>query len=68
MNGCGKCQILKSKLDNNGMDYELINIDESETGREFIINSGFSSFPVLVNGDSIIFGNDTLNIAIGDLC
>lgn len=53
-NGCPKCKILKSKLDEKGLQYETSdNIQE-------VINLGFRTVPLLVVDDSIMDFNKAI--------
>ena len=56
--GCPQCNVLKTKLDNKGIEYELV------TDEDVMIAKGFMSAPILeVNGEVLPFkqANDWVN-------
>ncbi len=44
---CPKCLWIKSELQQNGMEAEIINIDHNEEEKQKIVEAGFLSVPVL---------------------
>ena len=56
--GCPQCNVLKTKLDNKGIEYELV------TDEDVMIAKGFMSAPILeVDGEVMPFkqANDWIN-------
>ena len=56
--GCPQCNVLKTKLDNKGIEYELV------TDEDVMIAKGFMSAPILeVDGEVMPFkqANDWVN-------
>ncbi|WP_405098105.1 glutaredoxin family protein [Oceanobacillus sp. FSL H7-0719] len=51
---CPKCLWVKSELQQNGIEAEIINIDHNEEAKQKIVDGGFLSVPVLeMNGEFI---------------
>jgi len=48
---CMQCNFTKKLLDDRGIKYEPINIDEQPEAREKLKREGFMSIPVLKNQD-----------------
>lgn len=44
---CPKCLWVKSELQRNGIEAEMINIDHNEQAKQKIIDAGFFSVPIL---------------------
>ena len=56
--GCPQCNVLKTKLDNKGIEYELV------TDEDVMIAKGFMAAPILeVDGEMMPFkqANDWIN-------
>lgn len=48
-NNCAQCKMTKKKLDDLGIAYELINVDEDEKERDYVKDVlGFRTMPVVV--------------------
>lgn len=43
---CSNCETLKNFLDNHGVDYNPVDIEENPEAREYVAGLGFSSLPV----------------------
>lgn len=51
---CPKCLWVKSELQQNGVEAEIINIDHNVEAKQKIVDGGFLSVPVLeMNGEFI---------------
>ena len=55
-NNCIQCKITKKLLDNEGANYQEINIDERPEMVEYVKNLGFTAAPVIKSGDIIFSG------------
>lgn len=62
--GCGPCKTVKYMLDKWGVDYEVKDVDEPENEVEW--SQYALSVPVLVEGDTVIVGQNIQ--AIRNLC
>ncbi|QPI17060.1 glutaredoxin family protein [Staphylococcus phage vB_StaM_SA1] len=57
-NNCAKCGFSKMFLNNKGIKYTEINIDEDESAKEELMSKGYQSLPVIDFGTEVIVGND----------
>lgn len=55
-NNCMQCKMTKKFLDQNGADFEEINIDEKPEKIEYVKNLGFSAAPVIEAGNVVFSG------------
>lgn len=55
-NNCMQCKMTKKLLDNEGADYQEINIDERPEMIDYVKNLGFSAAPVVKAGEIIFSG------------
>lgn len=53
---CPRCVLLKELLDDRGVSYECIDVDQDADARTFLIDSGLRSVPQLYTGDILIPG------------
>ena len=44
---CPKCMLIKSALNNSGVEYEIVNLDKNEEALNKIKALGFSGVPIL---------------------
>ena len=44
---CPKCMVAKMQLNNDGIEYETVNLDENEDVREELKDKGFLTTPIL---------------------
>jgi mycoredoxin len=53
---CGDCRMAKRWLDAHGIAYDYINIEEDESGAEYVmrVNKGYRSVPTIVFPDGSI--------------
>ena len=60
-NWCGDCRRTRHFLEQNQIDYRLINIDEDKVGEQFVIktNRGMRSVPTIVFEDGSILVEPT---------
>lgn len=49
--GCQYCAAAKEYLDKQGIEYRMIDISENEQAREWLIEQGYKSLPVIFAGD-----------------
>lgn len=62
-NNCASCSFTKRKLQELGVNYKEINVDENFEALEFLMECGFRSLPVVFNNDEpIITGGYAPNI------
>lgn len=47
--GCGNCNIAKSMLDRNNIEYSFIDVTENEEELELIKSLGYKQLPVIEN-------------------
>lgn len=57
-NNCSKCMFSKMFLNNQGIDFKEINIDNDEAARQELKNKGYQSLPVIDFGTDVVVGND----------
>ena len=51
---CGKCAWVKSEIEENGLEVEVINMDHDEEAKQKVIAAGFMAAPVLeIDGEMI---------------
>ncbi|HEO1849899.1 TPA: redoxin NrdH [Streptococcus agalactiae] len=55
-NNCMQCKMTKKFLDQHGVDFEEINIDEKPEKIEYVKNLGFSAAPVIEAGNVVFSG------------
>lgn len=55
-NNCPFCDRAKSLLENKGVAYEVINIEEHPDAREFLVDQGLRSVPQIFNGTTLLPG------------
>lgn len=62
-NNCMPCKMTKRKLQELGVNYQEINVDENLEALEFLMECGFRSLPVVFNNDEpIVTGGFAPNI------
>lgn len=62
-NNCMPCKMTKRKLQELGVSYKEINVDEDLSALEFLMECGFRSLPVVFNNDvPIVIGGYAPNI------
>ncbi|MGK4040782.1 glutaredoxin [Heyndrickxia oleronia] len=44
---CPKCMLAKSLFENNGVEYQVINIDQDSESKQKIIDEGFMAVPIV---------------------
>ncbi|MDY3823704.1 glutaredoxin-like protein NrdH [Streptococcus sp.] len=55
-NNCMQCKMTKKFLEQNGADFQEINIDEQPDKVEYVKSLGFTSAPVIEAGDVVFSG------------
>lgn len=50
---CPFCEQAKAFLDNKGVEYRVIKIDENSEAREFLMQQGFRSVPQIFTEDEL---------------
>lgn len=55
-NNCMQCKMTKKFLEQNGADFQEINIDEQPEKVDYVKSLGFSSAPVIEAGDVVFSG------------
>jgi len=53
---CPNCVSAKSYLNNLGIDYNEINIEDDPSARDFLLHQGHRSVPQIYNNDHVIPG------------
>lgn len=53
-NVCPKCFGVKAKLEDTNLDYEIINIDQDELAKSFLIGKSISAVPILNYGEALL--------------
>lgn len=53
-NNCFPCKMTKRKLQQLGVNYHEINVDEDLNGLEYLMEHGFRSLPVVFRDDAVI--------------
>ncbi|WPH57017.1 glutaredoxin [Enterococcus phage G01] len=63
-NNCMPCKMTKRKLQELGVNYKEINVDENLEALEFLMEYGFRSLPVVFNenGAPMVIGGYAPNI------
>lgn len=62
-NNCPSCIFTKRKLQQLGVNYKEINVDEDLAALEYLMKCGFRSLPVVFNNDGpIVIGGYAPNI------
>lgn len=63
-NNCASCSFTKRKLQELGVNYKEINVDENLEALEFLMECGFRSLPVVFNsnGAPMVTGGYAPNI------
>lgn len=62
-NNCMSCKMTKRKLQELGVNYQEINVDEDLSALEYLMEWGFRSLPVVFNSDGpIVIGGYAPNI------
>lgn len=62
-NNCMSCKMTKRKLQELGVNYQEINVDEDLSALEYLMECGFRSLPVVFNSDGpIVIGGYAPNI------
>lgn len=59
---CPKCILVKNALQRNNLEAEVINIDQNEEAKEYLLSKGFMGLPVLDMGDGVLLLNDVPEI------
>lgn len=48
-NGCPQCEMTKNVLNNEGLEYEVINVEEDDSAFDYVVNTlGLRQMPVVV--------------------
>ena len=55
-NNCPFCDRAKALLENKGVDYTAINIEDTPDAREFLVEQGLRSVPQIFNGTTLLQG------------
>ncbi|EHJ56407.1 glutaredoxin-like protein NrdH [Streptococcus urinalis FB127-CNA-2] len=55
-NNCMQCKMTKKFLEQNGAEFEEINIDQHPEKIDYVKSLGFSSAPVIEAGDIVFSG------------
>lgn len=55
-NNCMQCKMTKKFLEQNGAEFEEINIDQHPEKIDYVKSLGFSSAPVIEAGDVVFSG------------
>lgn len=55
-NHCPFCDRAKALLDNKGVSYKSINIEDDSEAREFLLEQGLRSVPQIFNGTTLLPG------------
>ncbi|MGF0111223.1 glutaredoxin-like protein NrdH [Streptococcus sp. SGI.013] len=55
-NNCMQCKMTKKFLEQNGADFQEINIDEQPDKVEYVKSLGFTSAPVIEAGEVVFSG------------
>lgn len=55
-NNCMQCKMTKKFLEQNGADYQEINIDEQPEKIEYVKSLGFAAAPVIESGETVFSG------------
>ena len=62
-NNCMPCKMTKRKLQELGVNYKEINVDENLEALEFLMECGLRSLPVVFNNDEpVVIGGYAPNI------
>lgn len=56
--GCGGCRLTKKYLTEHGVEYEEVNIRESDEAREFLLSKNLMTAPIVQAGEEIWSGHD----------
>lgn len=51
---CPKCMLVKSMLNGAEIEFEVINIDENENGKNKVTEAGFMSVPIMEIDNKLI--------------
>ena len=55
--GCPQCDMTKNFLTGEGIEYELINVEDNEEAMDYVrYELGVASMPVVEKGDYIVVG------------
>jgi glutaredoxin 3 len=55
-NNCPYCDRAKALLENRGITYQTINLEEQPDAREFLVDQGLRSVPQIFNGTTLLQG------------
>lgn len=55
-NDCPFCDRAKALLESKGVAYEMVNIENEPTAREFLVNQGLRSVPQVFNDGALLPG------------
>ncbi|WWT35069.1 glutaredoxin [Enterococcus phage vB_Efa_ZAT1] len=62
-NNCASCTFTKRKLQELGVNYQEINVDEDLSALEYLMECGFRSLPVVFKDDEpVVIGGYAPNI------
>lgn len=53
-NNCMPCKMTKRKLQELGVNYKEINVDENLEALEYLMECGFRSLPVVFKGNELV--------------
>lgn len=52
---CFQCKFLKEALERKGIPFEEVNITEDDGAREYLLDKGLQTVPVLMDFDELVF-------------
>lgn len=55
-NNCPFCDRAKALLENKGVDYKVVNIEQEPDAREFLVDQGLRSVPQIFNDGVLLAG------------
>ena len=55
-NNCPFCDRAKALLENKGVDYRVVNIEDEPDAREFLVDQGLRSVPQIFNDGVLLAG------------
>ena len=55
-NNCPFCDRAKALLENKGVDYKVVNIEDEPDAREFLVDQGLRSVPQIFNDGVLLAG------------
>lgn len=64
---CPKCIVVKAMLEDSGLQYEVINLEENVDAREKVFNMGFQGVPIVEYKDNFLTDNGQILQLINEL-